>query len=354
MGKKIFKAVDFFCGGGGMTCGLRQAGIKVLAGIDFDSAAKETYEYNNPGAKFINADINKLETDYLEKEFHIKGEDDSMIFVGCSPCQYYSIVRSSKAKSLKTKDLLMQFVRFIEYYKPGYVLVENVPGIMTNKDTVLNLFLQKLESLGYGSLDTGTCYYNIVNMNDYRIAQNRRRFSLIANRLGKRVSLPTKDKKKLLLKDVIGDKKKFPPIEAGYKDPDTVRFHSARKLSEKNIERLKKTPHDGGTRIAWAGDKKLQLNCYKNKDNSFRDVYGRLAWDKPSATITTKFLSISNGRFAHPEQNRGLSIREGATIQSFPKTYEFKTNSITVAARLIGNAVPPKYGKKLGKIILGE
>lgn len=352
MGKEIFKAVDFFCGGGGMTCGLRQAGIKVLAGIDFDSAAKETYEYNNPGAKFINEDINKLETDYLEKEFRIKKEDDKMIFVGCSPCQYYSIIRSSKAKSLKTKDLLMQFVRFIEYYKPGYILVENVPGIMTNKDTILTLFLQKLDSLGYGSLDTGTCYYNIVNMNDYGIAQNRRRFSLIANRLGKKVSLPKKDKKKLTLKDAIGDKAKFPHISAGHIDSDTVRFHSTMKLTDINIQRLQHTPHNGGNRLAWKDDTDLQLTCYIGHDNSFRDVFGRMSWDKPSPTITTKFISISNGRFGHPEQNRGISIREGAALQSFPWNYCFKTESIGIAARIIGNAVPPEYGKRIGEIII--
>lgn len=89
---KALSAIDFFCGGGGMTCGLRQAGINVIAGVDFDPAAKETYEYNNKGSVFVNADITKLESEYFEKEFNVKKYDDNMIFVGCSPCQFYSII----------------------------------------------------------------------------------------------------------------------------------------------------------------------------------------------------------------------------------------------------------------------
>lgn len=145
------RAIDFFCGGGGMTNGLIQAGINVVAGVDLDPEAKETYEANNAPACFINADITKLPLDYFEKEFCVHPDDDEMIFVGCSPCQFYSIIRSSKEKSRKTKDLLLYFEKFVEYYRPGYVLVENVPGIMSNRESILNDFLQKLEQLGLSS-----------------------------------------------------------------------------------------------------------------------------------------------------------------------------------------------------------
>lgn len=154
------------------------------------------------------------------------------------------------------------------------------------------------------------------------------------------------------VREAIGNVDEFPVIPAGYKDMDIERFHSTRSLTEINIERLQHTSHDGGTRLEWKDNPKLQLNCYIGKDNIFRDVFGRLQWDKPSSTITTKFLSISNGRFGHPEQDRGISVREGAVLQSFPRDYCFKTNSITVASRLIGNAVPPLYGKRLGRLIL--
>lgn len=346
------KAIDFFCGGGGMTCGLRQAGIDVIAGVDFDIDAKETYETNNRGAKFVYADVNKLETDYFEREMDVHRNDDELILAGCSPCQFYSIIRSSKEKSKASKDLLLQFQRFIEYYNPGYVLVENVPGIITNKESVLPQFLEFLENHGYGAPNSRTCKYEVINMSDFGVPQNRRRFSLIANRLGREVRLPEKSAHKRTVRDAIGNNERFAPIEAGHRDENKRRNHSAINMSPLNLERLSRTPHNGGSRLAWSDDERLQLNCYKGKDKSFCDVYGRIHWDLPSPTITTKFLSISNGRFGHPEQNRGLSVREGAALQSFPMGYVFKTESLGTAAKLIGNAVPPKYARKLGEVIL--
>ena len=345
-----YKAIDFFCGGGGMTYGLRQAGINVIAGVDLDTDAKETYEINNPGTKFVNADITKLPLTYFMENFDIKVNDDNMIFVGCSPCQFYSLIRSVKDKSRATKDLLLHFQRFVEYYRPGYVLVENVPGIMNNKETILNEFLQKLDNLGYGNRENGRCIYDVVNMQNYGVPQNRRRFSLIATRLNKKVSFPERTDKIQTVRETIGNYQLYPPIQAGSKDSNPLRFHSAKQLSSINIRRLKKTPHNGGTRLAYKDDPELLLECYRGKDHYFIDVYGRLFWDKPAPTITTKFLSISNGRFGHPEQDRGLSIREGAALQSFPYDYKFKTDSLITAARLIGNAVPPEYGRRIGKM----
>ena len=346
------RAIDFFCGGGGMTNGLIQAGIDVIAGVDLDPEAKETYEINNSPAKFVNEDITKLPPEYFEKEFNVQRNDDEMIFVGCSPCQFYSIIRSSKEKSRKTKDLLLYFEKFVKYYNPGYVLVENVPGIMSNKETILHDFLQKIDQLGYGNKENGKCVYDVVNMKNYGIPQNRRRFSLIATRLDRQVHLPVKDDNELCVQDIIGDENLFPRIEAGTRDNNKLRFHSARSLSDVNMRRIQRVHHDGGTRMDFKDDPDLQLKCYEGKDNSFRDVYGRMFWRRPSPTITTKFLSISNGRFGHPEQDRGISIREGAALQSFPYDYRFETDSITTAARLIGNAVPPEYGRRLGQTIL--
>lgn len=334
-----------------MTCGLRQAGIDVIAGVDFDKDAKDTYEFNNPDSKFVLKDISLLSSDYFETEFGIKKNDDLLVFVGCSPCQYYSIINSDKRKSQKSKDLLMQFLRFVDHYRPGYVLVENVPGILTNKNTILYNFLDRLFEMGYGGDGSFKCQYGIVNMKYYGVPQNRRRFSLIATRLDRCVSFPVKDEAVKSVRDAIGDRKKFPKILAGFKDKNHQRFHSSINLSVKNLKRLSLTPLNGGSRLSWKDNKDLQLQCYCGKDTYFRDVYGRLYWEKPANTITTKFLSISNGRFAHPEQNRGLSIREGAALQSFPDDYCFMTDSLTIAARLIGNAVPPEYAKRIGAII---
>ena len=342
------KAVDFFCGGGGMTCGLRQAGIRVVAGIDLDLMAKETYEFNNKGSTFVHSDITELPKGYLEEALGIVRNDDFMIFVGCSPCQYYSIINTNKNKSLKTKDLLKSFIEFVEYYKPGFVLVENVPGILTNQNSVLPYFLRKLGEIGYGNVD-----YKVVNMSYYGVPQNRRRFSLIASRIkGMSVALPKPSNKQSVLADVLGVENGFPKVKAGHRDSSPFN-HTVAGLSEVSLMRLIKTKHDGGTRLDWADDLDLQLPCFVGKNDSFKDTFGRMWWNRPASTITTKFFSISNGRFGHPDEDRALSLREGATLQTFPKDYVFKTNSISTTARLIGNAVPCEYAKQLGETVKG-
>ena len=341
-----YTAIDFFCGGGGMTCGLRQAGIDVIAGVDFDKDAKETYEYNNQGSRFVIADINELTENYFEEQFGIKINDDNLIMAGCSPCQYYSIINTTKEKSIKSKDLLLQFKRFVDYYNPGYVLVENVPGIVTNKNSILSIFLDFLKDKGYKIV------MDVVNMKDYGVPQSRRRFSLIATRLqDKEISLPVKENKVINLENVLGEKNGFPCIPAGYRDR-TDYNHTVAGLSDKTLRRLQKTKHNGGNRLDWANDDDLQLKCFIGKDNSFKDTFGRMWWDRPSPTITTKFFSVSNGRFAHPEEDRPISLREGATIQTFPKDYVFKTSSIAATAKLIGNAVPCEYARRLGEVII--
>ncbi len=145
----------------------------------------------------------------------------------------------------------------------------------------------------------------------------------------------------------------FPCIEPGHKD-STDFYHTVPSISDKNKERLKKVEKDGGNRLGFANDPELQLKCFIGRDESFKDTFGRLWWNRPSPTITTKFFSVSNGRFVHPEEDRALSIREGATLQSFPKDYVFKTKSIAKTARMIGNAVPPKYAEAIGKAILNS
>jgi DNA (cytosine-5)-methyltransferase 1 len=345
MAKTKIRAIDFFCSGGGMTYGLRQAGINVVAGVDNDPSCKETYEKNNPGAKFVLADVFSLKERDLAKVLGLKKHDDGLVLVGCSPCQFWSIIQTDKTKSSKTKNLLMEFKRFVDYFSPGYVLVENVPGILSKKNkSGLGRFVASLEKAGY------KVHFGIVNMNEYGVPQSRRRFSMLATRLHETPVFPKPDaRRRPKVKDYLGTSHGFKKISAGHRDT-TLFNHSTAALSPKNIERLKKTRKDGGSWSDWAMVHNLKRAKYRG--SGFVDNYGRMSWNKPAPTITTRFNSISNGRFAHPSENRGLSIREGATLQTFPKTYSFPHERINVSARIIGNAVPPEFARRLGGTIV--
>ena len=338
---KALQAVDFFCSAGGVTCGFKQAGINVIGGIDIDPLCQLTYEKNN-NAKYLCADTAGLSKPMLKKKFNITKNQDNLIFVGCSPCQYFSNIKTDKSKSEKTRLLLHDFQEFVDFYRPGYIFVENVPGLDNNPQSPLGKFKDFLVHNGY-VYDEG-----IINAKYYGVPQNRRRYVLIASRTVKEIKLPIEDKTNIhSVKDAIGDYKKYYPIKAGEKDLSPF-IHTAANLSKLNKDRLAEVPLNGGSRVAWKDT--MQLNCYKTH-KGHTDVYGRMSWDKPSPTITTRFCSISNGRYGHPEQLRAISLREGATLQSFPEDYIFHSKSQGTIAKMIGNAVPPLLAKVIAETI---
>ncbi len=347
--KEKIIAIDFFCSGGGMSYGLNSSGIKVIAGLDIDIKCKETYEFNIPNSKFIHADITKFTENELQEKINIKKDDKNMVFIGCSPCQFWTLLNTDKTKSQKTKNLLKEFSRFVIHYLPGYVVIENVPGILSRKEeSKFEKFKINLEKNGY------KIKYKIVNLNNYGVPQSRKRFALIATRVNKKPIFPKAEKRNFpCVKDFIGIQNGFPKIDAGYSDTSEF-MHTCSNLSPKNLKRIRMTKTNGGNRLDWANTD-LQLDAYKRRDNKFfTDTYSRMFWHKPSPTITTKFFSFSNGRFGHPDEDRAISIREGATLQTFPKNFIFKTKGITSAAKIIGNAVPPEFAKRIGKSIIGS
>lgn len=329
--KNELYAVDFFCSAGGVTCGFKQAGINILGGIDIDPACELTYKTNN-NAEYLCADVSHLDKRVIAQTFKIKKNQDNLIFVGCSPCQYYSNIKTDKTKSEETRLLLEDFQEFVEYYKPGYVFIENVPGLKRDMESPLGKFKTFLTENGYVFDE------NIINAKYFGVPQNRRRYILIATRLKEKISLPKENRNAIkTVRDAIGDYSKFYPILSGHKDKSPF-IHTSADLSEINKKRLSQVPLNGGNRESW--DDELQLECYKNHEGH-TDVYGRMHWDKPSPTITTRFCSISNGRYGHPEQLRAISLREGAMLQSFPEDYIFYSESQGIIAKMIGNAVPP-------------
>jgi len=210
--KKCIKAVDFFCGAGGMSYGMSLAGINVIAGIDIDLECKKTYEYNNPSSQFILADIKELTFKQLENNIQLKRNDDDLIFIGCSPCQHWTKMNTTKLKSEATKNLLIDFKRFVEYYHPGHIVIENVPGILSNKKgSGLNDFLSFLDNHKYKT------DFKLINAFEYGVPQTRKRFLLIASRVIKNISLPIADKTTMpKVKDFIGSHNGFSKISAGH------------------------------------------------------------------------------------------------------------------------------------------
>ena len=342
--KSKLRAVDFFCGGGGLTHGLKAAGIDVLAGIDNDVSCEATFKRNNGGTVFLKKDITKYSPEELERDLEIVKDDDHMIFTGCAPCQFWSIIQTNREKSEGTKDLVLDFQKFVRYFKPGFVMVENVPGVSSKGGSPMGEFISDLKSMKY------KVKHDVINMSLYGIPQKRKRFTLLASRVSN-IALPEQTGEKKTVRDVLGVKNGFPKIKAGTKDK-TKFLHTSAGLSDKNLERLQMTKKNGGDRSDWQKKKSHQLPCYLSDEKKFYDTYGRMWWDKPAPTVTTKFFSISNGRFAHPEEDRGMSLREGATLQTFPQDYEFAGTAMAQIAKMIGNAVPPKFAELIGRQIV--
>lgn len=330
--------IDVFCGVGGLTHGFHKEGFKIIAGIDVDSSCRYAFEANNE-APFINKSIEKVSSKEVSDLF---GKSKIKILVGCAPCQPFSSYNRKKDKSDEWK-LLRDFSRLVSETKPDVVSMENVPRIRSHQ--VFEEFVRNLEKDGYHV----SCYS--VFCPDYGIPQSRRRLVLFASKFGKvdlieKTHTPENYKK---LEDTI---RKLRPIGAGEVDPKDP-LHRSRNLSPLNKIRIKSTLEGGGWET-W--DDAIKLKCHKKKKGaSFRAVYGRMRWDQPAPTITTESHQLGSGRFGHPVQDRAISIREAALLQTFPKYYKFfeYKSEITVEtlSRHIGNAVPVRLGKVIAKSI---
>lgn len=339
------KAVDLFCGAGGLTRGLLDAGISVVAGYDTDNACRHAYEHNNAGARFITKSVSELSGKRLASHYP---KDHVRILVGCAPCQPFSRYTRGLATQSDTKwSLLHEFARLVRELKPHIVSMENVPELQ--RHSVFTDFLTTLTDEGFHFDEDEE--KRVVYCPDYGIPQYRRRLVLVASRLGPiKLIPPTHTPKKYrCVKDVL---RKLPPLVAGEAssiDP----LHCSSGLSPLNLRRISKSK-PGGTWRDWPEE--LIADCHRVKSGkTYPSVYGRMEWDKPSPTITTQFFGFGNGRFGHPDQNRAISLREGAVLQSFPRSYEFMNPDddycFKTIGRMIGNAVPVRLGEVVGKTI---
>ena len=331
-------AVDVFCGAAGLSLGLRASGISIAAGIDIDPACRYPFE-ENIKARFIEADVTDLPSSHLANLFR---SAKFRLLAGCAPCQPFSGY-TTKRREIDTRwQLLIEFLRIVEEIRPEFVTVENVPRL--SHLPLWDQFVRKLKKIGY------YVSWNILDAADYGVPQNRRRLVLLASALGS-IELP----------EPCGDRQRTvrwaigmqPPIEAGMSNP-TDPLHASRALTQPNLLRIR-TSKAGGTWRDWPDE--LRAECHRSeRGRTYPSVYGRMSWDKPSPTMTTQFYGFGNGRFGHPEQDRAISLREGALLQSFPPDFRFAPMETRVnfraMGRLIGNAVPPKLGEAIGRSIV--
>ena len=336
-------AVDFFCGGGGMTRGLLNVGIDVHFGLDFNPSCAETYEHNN-GIPYLCRDITQVMAEDLLAEYPVLADNDELLLVGCAPCQPFSNQRHSDHEHVAA-NLLDEFGRLVEALEPVCVLVENVPGIQKRGYAVFERFLNLLHRMQYN------VFYDVVNSQNYGVPQKRKRLILIASREFVPEVPPVTHGEGLIpyvtVRDAIGH---YPAIAAGETNDEFFNHHAAA-LSQINLDRIIATPHNGSGRLDWP--ERLILNCHNDDYRGHTDVYGRMRWDDVSPTLTSKCFSLSNGRFGHPEQNRAISLREAAAIQSFDDNYQF-FGSVQEIGKQIGNAVPVLLAQRIGEYILEQ
>lgn len=340
--KNKANVIDLFCGIGGLSHGFVEEGFCVVAGYDNDPKCRFAFEENNK-SEFHLQDIAELQGSELIPLFG----DGLKILVGCAPCQPFSSYSFKiKDKDEKKMNMLYTFSRLIEEVNPSIISMENVPQLATAKNNkIFKDFYDKLVSLGY------YVHYEVVYCPDYGIPQTRKRLVLLASRLGEISLIPKTHTPETYstVRDTIAN---LPEVKAGNFAPNDP-LHRARALNEKNLRRIQNTK-EGGSWNDWPEE--LLLECYKkNSGKSYRSVYGRMKWDAPSPTMTTHCTGLGNGRFGHPQQDRAITLREAALLQTFPMDYKFYENiesySPSIISRQIGNAVPPKLGQIIAKSI---
>jgi DNA (cytosine-5)-methyltransferase 1 len=330
MGLKLAKkltAVDLFCGAGGLSEGLRQAQFKVLGAIDLNAMACAAYRANHGQVTLWEMDIRRLSGAQMMRALNIRPGELSLL-AACPPCQGFSTMRTKNGSRInrdRRNDLIFEVLRIVRSVKPITVMIENVPGLASSGRFLQ--FRRVLEFLGYGTK------WAVLNTADFNVPQRRRRLVLLASKLGEPQFAPS-TKVPRTVRQTIG--KLTPPRRS--RDP----LHNYQTQRSDRIEALiRRIPRDGGSRKALGT--RSQLRCHRRSDG-FKDVYGRMAWDKVAPTITGGCINPSKGRFLHPQANRAITLREAALLQTFPKTYRFPLDEGRYpVAELIGNALPPEF-----------
>ncbi len=335
------QAIDLFCGAGGLSLGLQRSGIDVVAGIDNDPECRFPYS-ENIRAPFIEEDINKLSGATLNSYY---SSGSVRVLAGCAPCQPFSGYAAAHGiAGDKRVDLLMRLISIVHDVSPDIITIENVARL--SHRPIWAEFVQGLVDAGYHT------DWSVIDAAGFGVPQHRRRLVLLASRRGK-ITIPSPEAfEPTTVRKTLGH---LPRLEAGEASShDTL--HTSRVLTDINLKRIRLSKPSGTWRD-WPEE--LRASCHRKAGGkTFPSVYGRMEWDEPAPTITTQFYGFGNGRFGHPEQDRALTLREGALLQTFPQEFRFhnqksKPNFRSIG-RLIGNAVPPTLGEAIGNAIVSH
>ena len=364
MARQQWTAIDLFCGAGGLSEGFRQAGFHVLVGNDINETVGETFKLTHREAIFLEGRIENITApQFLKASGLAKGELDCLI--GGPPCQSFSVYNHQRGMHDERSQLFRDYLRIVSGLKPSWIVLENVTGITSaGGGEAVRAILEHLKRLGY------TVEYQILKAEEYGVPQERRRIVFLGNRLGLPIiwPLPTHGEDRIpfvTIADAISD---LPALVNGEdrgvldyaKPPQSVYQrmmrdgskrvlnHAAPRLAPINLERMKYIQQGGSWRdipvdLLPAGMKKAR-RC----DHTKR--YGRMAWDGLACTILTK-CDLHWGAYIHPEQDRSITVREAARLQSFPDWFEF-IGPKTEQYIQVGNAVPPLLGRQIAEAVI--
>ena len=354
-----FTAIDLFAGCGGLTSGLRAAGFDVLAAIEKDANAAKTYKANHANVQLYEKDIRLVSPARLLRALKLPEGETLDLIAGCPPCQGFTRLTESSGRRDRRNGLVRQFLRFVRAIRPKVCMLENVPGLLTTRKgkRYFNELRRGLEKAGY------CVSYDVVELADYGVPQFRKRLVLLAarsevipipapthrdpGRPGKSGQHPWKT-----VRDAIRDLPK-PPLRSevlsGEAEP-RYEWHYARDVASVVRRRLEHALGNGRRRTSLPPS--LRLACHERRPDGYYDVYGVMDWDAPSPTITSGCTNASKGCFGHPAEPRPLTATEAAVLQTFPRSYKFKGSGLESVAAQIGNALPKRFAKVVGKAII--
>lgn len=340
-------AIDVFAGAGGLSVGLEQAGFDVVGAVELNPAAAETYRRNHPRTTMFCEDVRNIAGSAL-KALSPDGHVD--LVVGCPPCQGFSTLTNKYKRNDPRNELALEMLRLVLEIAPTAVMLENVPGLGAKGKDVFGKFVSGLSGAGYRP------NYAVLQVADYGVPQMRRRLVLLA---GKNFEVPLPEGeysvsgsggKKVwkTLRSAIGEGASPVTLSesAALGGPRAVNWNVVRNISATNKARLQASK-PGATRYSLSDE--LRPPCHRNARSGFGNVYGRMSWDKPSPTVTSGCTTPSKGRFGHPDELRTISVREAATLQTFPADYDFVSPSIDQVCVMIGNALPCEFARILSQ-----